>query len=375
MNLKRFLAPTARDALTRIRQELGSDAVVVTSREVSGGIEIMAAPYLDLTEDGPIVAASQDWAAPTTAGFVAELKGVKQLIKDQLANLSWSVEKRRHPMRVELVRTLLNAGFSPPLARGLAARVSRKLDSHGINRWLRAVLIHNLSAWQKHDLMWVRGGAWALVGPTGAGKTTTLAKLAARAVDALGAHRVTLMTLDTYRIGAYEQIRTYADLLGVELLKAGAPEELASVLDTVRDGKLVLLDTPGLSPNDARIAGLQRQLAAANVQRVLVMTAAVQGPVVESTLAAYGTPSLAGCILSKLDEGGLIGPALDGLIRHRLPLAGLASGQRVPEDLYVAQPQVLIDRALRARQSKIFRMHEEDWPLIDGAEVRVDRHG
>ena len=136
----------------------------------------------------------------------------------------------------------------------------------------------------------------------------------------------------------------------------------------------MLLDTPGLSPRDERIASFQKQLAAAAARQLLVLPAGMQGPVVETMLMAYGGPLMAACILTKLDEGGLTGPAVDGLIRHHVPVACLASGQRVPEDLYPAQAHVLIDRALRARQPETYRMHEEDWPLLDEAEDKAQRH-
>lgn len=374
MNLKRYVAPNAREALTRVRQELGPDAVVVTTREVAGGVELMAARYQDLAGNAIAPALRQEVNGQSTAGLMAELKGIKRLIKDQLANLAWSADKRRHPMRVEMVQTLLNAGFSSWLARGLAARLPRGMDSAGMNKWLRAVLIRNLSAWPVPDAMWSHGGIWALVGPTGAGKTTTLAKLASRAVDALGAHQVALVSMDAYRIGAYEQARTYAGLLGMDLARVDKPEDLAAALEKLRGKKLILIDTPGLSPRDERINDLQRQLSSVGARQVLVMAAGMQGPVVETMLAAYGGRSLAACILSKLDEGGLVGPALDGLIRHRLPVACLASGQRVPEDLHPAQPHLLIDRALRARQPEVFRIHEEDWPLLSETEGEAHRH-
>lgn len=376
MNMKRYVAPSAREALARIRVELGPDAVVVTTREVANGVELMAARYKDLAEDALTPAVRHETSDQAAAGLMAELKGIKQLIKGQLANLSWSIDKRRHPMRIALVQALLNAGFSPWLARSLAARLPRGMDEQAMKKWLRAVLIRNLAAWHKPDTMWMQGGIWALVGPTGAGKTTTLAKLAARGIDALGAHQVAMVTLDTYRIGAYEQTSTYADLLGVELVKVNATDDLTTALETMlRSKKLVLLDTPGLSPSDERVASMQRQLDAIGAHRVLVMPSGLQGALVEVTLAAYRGQRLTACILSKLDEGGLIGPALDGLIRHRLPVAFLASGQRVPEDIHPAQAQVLIDRALRARQPDVYRMHEEDWPLIDRTEESAHRHG
>jgi flagellar biosynthesis protein FlhF len=372
MSMKRFVAPTAREALNRIRSELGPDAVVVTTREVPGGVELMAARYQELQESDRSDRTA--WVEQAPGGLMAELKGIKQLIKEQLSSLTWSMDKRRHPMRIRLVQAMLNAGFSPLLARNLAARLPKGLDEQGMNKWLRAVLIRNLAAWPDMDLPWKRGGIWALVGPTGSGKTTTLAKLASRAVDALGAHQVALASMDAYRIGAFEQMRTYADLLGVEAIMIDSPKDLAKELSGLPGSKLVLLDTPGFSPRDERTARLQSQIDAVSANRLLVMTSGMQGALVESTLVAYGGKGLTGCVLSKLDEGGQIGPALDGLIRHRLAVACLASGQRVPEDLYPAHAQLLIDRALRAKQPDVYRMHEEDWPLMTESGDEARRH-
>jgi flagellar biosynthesis protein FlhF len=305
---------------------------------------------------------------------MAELKGIKQLIREQLAVLGWSADKRRHPMRIRALQTLLNAGFSALLARGLAARLPRGVDEQGMNKWLRAVLIRNLGTWPNADTLWKQGGIWAVVGPTGSGKTTTLAKLASRAVDARGADRVVLASMDAYRIGAFEQTRTYAELLGIEAILVEAPGRLADQMARF-GGKLVLLDTPGFSSRDERVRHLHQQLDAIAARRLLVMPSGTQPSLVESILAAYGSMNLAGCVLSKLDEGGHIGPALDGLIRHRLAVACLASGQRVPEDLYPAQAQLLIDRALRTKQPEVYRMHEEDWPLIADVTSEDRHHG
>ena len=214
MNLKRYLAPNAREALARSARNWGRTPWWSLHAQFRGG-GIHGGRYQDLTRKPTCSPAQRQ----STAGLMAELKGIKHLIKSQLASLSWSLDKRRHPRRVEMVQMLLNAGFSPMLTRSLAARLPRGLDSQGMNRWLRAVLIRNLAAWSKLDRLWQQRGIWALVGPTGAGKTTTLAKLASRAVDALGAHQIALVTLDAYRIGAYEQTQTYADLLGVELVQ------------------------------------------------------------------------------------------------------------------------------------------------------------
>ena len=217
------------------------------------------------------------------------------------------------------------------------------------------------------DLL-ARDGRYALVGSTGSGKTTTLAKLASRGVDAHGAAQVALVAADAYRIGAAAQLAVYADLLGVSLHVAEDQARLARLLPQLADKKLVLIDTAGFAPTDPRTREAQA-LDALGVRRLAVISASQQGAAIEQAMTRFGEGAAA-CILTKLDETPQPGAALDSLIRHRLPLAYVSGGQRVPEDLHAPNAAYLIDRALKGGQlATPYALEAEDWPLFAGVEA------
>lgn len=361
MKLHSFLAPNAREGLARIRAELGEDAVVLSTRPHEKGIELLASTHREL-------AAPAESEAPAGARILGELGRLRGLLQNQLAGFAWSDARRRDPARVAILQTLFAAGFGGTLARALAARLPRALEGAAAQRWLRQVLIRNLPVLDADADPVVRGGAYALVGPTGAGKTTTLAKLAARGVAAYGSQGVALVAADAYRIGAEAQLRVYADLLGVELHVARDVEALARLRPALAAHRLILIDTAGLAPADPRVAAV-RQLDALDLRRLLVVAAGQQAAAIEQALVRFA-PGAAACILSKLDEAPQPGAALDSLIRHRLPLACVTGGQRVPEDLHRPNAAYLVDRALKGGQlATPHALSNEDWPLLAGADA------
>jgi flagellar biosynthesis protein FlhF len=239
---------------------------------------------------------------------------------------------------------------------------------------LRQVLIRNLPLQTGAADLMSQGGRYALVGSTGSGKTTTLAKLAARGVDAHGADQVALVAADSFRIGAAAQLTVYADLLGVSLVVADSQAKLAHLLPQLAAKKLLLIDTAGFAPSDPRTREAQA-LDAMGVRRLAVIAANQQGAAIEQAMLRFGQGAAA-CILTKLDETPQPGAALDSLIRHRLPLAYISGGQRVPEDLHPANAAYLIDRALKGGQlATPFALEAEDWPLFAGVEAeRTERY-
>lgn len=369
MSVHVFVATDAREGLARIRRELGDDAVVLSTRPHPKGVEILASAYGDLA----VPAVSE---VPDTAGssrILAELSRLRGLVQNQLAGFAWGATRRRDPARVAVMQTLFAAGFGSTLARTLAARLPRGLDTDAAQRWLRQVLIRNLPVQRREADFLARGGRFALVGSTGSGKTTTLAKLAARGVDAHGAAQVALVAADAYRIGAAAQLTVYADLLGVSLHVAEDLSKLTRLLPHLAAKKLVLIDTAGFAPSDPRTREAQA-LDALGVRRLAVISAGQQSAAIEQAMTRFGGGAAA-CILTKLDEAPQPGAALDSLIRHRLPLAYISGGQRVPEDLHAPNAAYLIDRALKGGQlATPYALEAEDWPLFAGVEAEREAY-
>jgi flagellar biosynthesis protein FlhF len=364
MSVLVFVAANAREGLARIRRELGDDAVVLSTRPHPKGVELLASAYGDLA--GPAAGEAPDGAG--SSRILAELSRLRGLLQNQLAGFAWGAARRRDPARVALMQTLFAAGFGSSLARTLAARLPRSLDADAAQRWLRQVLIRNLPVQPRDTDLLATGGRYALVGSTGSGKTTTLAKLAARGVDAHGAAQIALVAADAHRVGAAAQLEVYAELLGVSLYVAEDRSRLALLLPQLAARKLVLIDTAGFAPSDPR-AQEGRALDACGVRRIAVIAASQQGAAVEQAMTRFGTGAAA-CILTKLDEAPQPGAALDSLIRHRLPLAYLSGGQRVPEDLHAPIASYLVDRALKGGQlATPYALDAEDWPLLAGVEA------
>ncbi len=166
-----------------------------------------------------------------------------------------------------------------------------------------------------------------------------------------GARSLGLVTMDSYRIGAFDQLRIYGRILGVPVHAANDEAELGAALGSLAGKHLVLIDTVGIGQRDARMREQLACLAQPSVKQMLVLSAAGQPEALEEAAAAFRSDGLAGAVLTKIDEAVKLGGALDVLIRHRLSLMGVANGQRVPEDLHAANAGYLVERALRAAKN------------------------
>lgn len=369
MKLRRFLAPDARAGLEQIRRALGPDAVVVTTRKTADGVEFMAGRH-DALEDDAGNAAISESASDSGSAIWRELARLRAMLQNQLAGFAWSADKRRHPVRVHVLQTMLAAGFSPRLARHLGAGLPKEHAAEEADAWLRQVLIRNLRVFAPEEMPGLKPGAWALVGPTGHGKTTTLAKLAAKAAMRHGPEKVGLISVDSYRIGAQQQLETYARIMGVEFRALADVHDLPQALGRMqRERACVLIDSAGFAPNDARFASQLAALRQADAACLLTLAASAQGSVAEDIIRRDSGRALSGMIVTKLDEGGLCGAVLDCALRYRLALACLSTGQRVPEDLHPAHAGYIVDRALRAREAGSFAMKDEDWAVYAGMQA------
>jgi len=248
------------------------------------------------------------------------------------------------------MRDMLAAGFSATLAREMLETLP-KGDAEQAQAWMRNTLMKRLNVMQSETDMLDGGGVFALMGPTGAGKTTTTAKLAARFVVRHGADKLALLTTDSYRIGGHEQLRIYGKILGVTVHAVRDAADLRLALSELRNKHTVLIDTVGMSQRDQAVAEQVEMLCQAGkqIKRLLLLNATSHGDTLNEVVQAYQARGLDGCILSKVDEAASLGPALDCAIRHELNVHYLATGQRVPEDLHLANRQYLIHRAFKTR--------------------------
>lgn len=356
MQIKRFVAADVRSALAQVRAALGPDAVILSNRGGPEGVEIVAAMDYDAdaiarsanSPAAPVAAVAPATAAPAPLidEMRRELVSLRGFIERELAGLASTEEERRDPTRVRLTESLIALGLSSGLARAIARGTRIVADPEANRRNALAVLAHRLPV--ADESRFERGGVFALVGPSGVGKTTTIAKLAARCVMRHGARSCALVTTDTDRIGATEQIRTFGRILGIPVMTAPDAQALTSALAGCKDRRLVLVDTTGIGQRDARLAEQAELFAGtAGVTRLLVLSATTQTHSLNETVRAYRALSPAACIVTKLDEAGTLGGLIGTLIESVLPIAWVSAGHRVPEDLNPARAHQLVALAAR----------------------------
>ncbi len=296
--------------------------------------------------------------------MMKELQSMKELIEERFNTLSWLGQARQDPVQSNLMLKLIRAGYSPALSRAVLEHLPGDLPPAEAVRWMIEVLERNLRTDAQAQPLHEEGGIWALVGPTGVGKTTTCAKLAAQCARAHGAASVGLITLDTYRMGAHEQLRSYGRMLGVVAHLAHDRAALQDLLGLLANKKMVLIDTTGVAPRDPRRRDLLNVLDLPGVRRLLVLNAASHGDTLDDVFTGFKSAGTQQAILSKVDEAVKLGPAIDALIRHQMVLRGVTNGQRVPEDWEAASAHRLVAASMRANVRSAFDPREADLNFI-----------
>jgi flagellar biosynthesis protein FlhF len=295
-----------------------------------------------------------------------EMRSIKTLLERQLAGFAWGDMTRHAPLRAQLLGEMIESGFSGQLARRLVEDLPEGMDVTEARKWLAAAVNRRLRTLTAENDLIDRGGVFALVGPTGVGKTTTTAKLAARCVVRYGAEKLALLTTDGYRIGAHEQLRIYGRILGVPVHVVRDSEDLRRTLSELRGKHMVLIDTVGMSQRDRMVAEQAAMLMrAGDVKRLLLLNATSRGDTLDDVIRSYAGEDIAGCILSKVDETAALAPALDAVVRHGLLLAYVANGQRVPEDLHLPNRSYLLHRAFKQPAAgSVHRLREDEVGLV-----------
>jgi flagellar biosynthesis protein FlhF len=446
MKIRRFFGKDMREALSQVKAELGSDAVIMSNRKVADGIELVAAydkepeakiaikkptaqsqgaqastPSLSeiIGDDGPdslkallekqhggTVASASRPADATAArnntvnaqhanniashldfsdAFIdeldaqqpvskptfqptsnvndavahhtnsdelsqikEELASLRNVLQYQVADLMEAKQSRQRPVHQYLTQRLIDMGLSQNVANQLISYTPTHYNERDAWVYLLNLLANRINT-TGNDIL-SEQGAVALVGPTGTGKTTTVAKLAARYAQKYGADSVAMITIDTYRIAAFEQLATYGKIIGCTVRKAQSSEELADLLFQLRHKRLVLIDTAGFSQRDSRLIKQIQQFDNGQMQSVkkyLVAQANTQYPALQRIIEAYDGIELSGCIFTKLDECYSLGEVLSAAVEYQLPVSYVTDGQKVPEDIKVAEAKSLVSAAAK----------------------------
>ncbi|MGB5489718.1 MAG: flagellar biosynthesis protein FlhF [Woeseiaceae bacterium] len=397
MKIKRYLDKDMRHVLRRVREDQGPDAVILSNRRVDDGIEVIAA--IDYDEalvrqamgvpadtkdslDTDILAqfAEDDVASPIQAPVEivsselvqqpigdhavqqlhSELSSMRELLETQLSGLVWKDASRRFPLRAQILRNLSLLGVAPDISNMIVDRIGPADDVK--NLWSAPLTELAQTLPVVDDELLQRGGTIALIGPTGVGKTTTIAKIASRFAMDTWSDEIPLVSADSYRIGAKEHLKAFANIIGAKVYSASSFDELSETLTRLKDKKLILIDTEGRSQRDrdlsSRLAAYGRN--ADRVSFYLTLSAATQEAALDETIREFSKVPLKGCIVTKIDEAAQLGCVMSALIRNDLPAAWFSDGQRIPDDLHSAARKKLwlVNQAVGCMESSHPRIDE-----------------
>jgi len=338
IKIKTYQARSVKEALQQIRTEMGENAVILSNQSTSNGVSIRAAnpEYLKQIEQQNI--SGIEIKPAKIDQEIQELKKMIYQIKQQ--------NVKDAPLTVT-VKKLMQNGWSPNLVQNFMKK-KNDLSINDID-WFGKMIAYNLKVTAVENSIVSRGGTYALIGPTGVGKTTTLAKLAAKSVFNYGAQNVGLISMDYYRIGAFEQLKIYGQMLNIDTHSARTKEDLSGILKSMHNKKIVLIDTIGMSQRDSRVDEQMKILQENNVKSLLCIDAGTQIDALNQIANKYGK-TVHSTILTKLDECITLGNVLDVVLRHQLRLEWITNGQRVPEDIHLINKNYLVHRAITQQQ-------------------------
>lgn len=376
MKLKRFVAADTRSAMQQIKATFGPDAVILSSHKVNDGVEIVAAIDFDETVLSTQVAVAM--AEPPSQTEKYPVQTPLDDMRQEILTLRGMLEAQlrgnvgiHEPLHTLMLQKLLYLGVSPNTATVWVRSVKPDLNQQRAWQHILSQVTEQLPIRDSRRIE--EGGIYAFVGPTGVGKTTTLAKIAARFALRFGADNLGLVTMDTYRIAAQEQLVLYGKILGVKVCIAQDEVSLARILRQLNDKKLILIDTAGMNPADERVTKQMAVLSnyLQSIAKVLVLPATSHYQVLIDAIKRYQANHIDQCIITKLDESLAVGGAISAVIESGLGLGYLTDGQRVPEDIKIATRHQLVE--LFAQQELQLFQEDRDISKVN-PNVRRERY-
>jgi len=429
MTMKKFLAKTTRQALMQVKEELGEDATIISNRSINGWTEILArsesislpgsklldsvktdkqeteralqakrvqetvdllngrsvskvtVPAVELTTPHAEVMPTKDQPAeiinhPQIQGMLKEMREMRNQFQAQLETLSNSTLELS-PNKRDLMSQFLSAGFNLDLAKRVISKLPSDFSAKEAKPWAMNLLTKNMQVLENEAEIMNQHGIYALLGPTGVGKTTTIAKIASRFVLKHGNQDIALVSTDTYRIGGHEQLRIYGKILGVEVFAAKDTQELQLTLDKLQDKKLVLIDMAGLSQKDKMVNSQLDMLyeASHDIKKIICLNASGTLDTLNNVSRAFAGRGLDGCIITKADEAISLGSVINVILQNKLKVLYLTNGQRVPEDITLIDKIALIEEAFKQEdsQDQISIVRSEDLPAFFSKAVTVEQ--
>ena len=403
MKIKRFVAPNMKTAIAAVKKEIGEDAVILSNKSVPEGVELIAAVEFDeerfqaevekksairnKSHSQSVVSSERKTRQPvasvetgsannddrmshsanhqasgyqtkvetlqdsseaqneTMDAMRREMQALRRMMENELSGISWQEMGHHRPESRELFRQLMSMGLSSAIAERLM-KASASVGGFE-QQWKKALYYLSAEISVTGDDLAERGGITAVVGPTGVGKTTSIAKLAARYCMKHGNRHVAMISTDNYRIGAREQLHTYGRILNVPVRTASNAEELMETLNAFIDKRFILIDTAGMSHQDEKLIQQLDLLEGAGrpITRYLALSATTDISALRRAVTTFAPIQADACLVTKTDEAASLGAVLSVLIESQLPVAYYTDGQKVPEDMHVAYANPLVNLA------------------------------